>query len=91
MLLVNQRVVLYLFYIPVVISAWYLNKRGAVGIAALGALVVVTYGIFIPEKLINQGNAMFFWMEMAIWGGILVVTAYIISTLRAMTEDVNMT
>ncbi len=86
-LLVNQRVVLYLFYIPIVISAWYLDKRGAVSLACLGALLVIAYAFFIPNTFDNQSNALLFWSELAIWAGILVLTAYLISFLRVKTEE----
>ncbi len=86
-LLVNQRVVLYMFYIPIVISAWYLDKRGAVGLATLGALLVVAYAFFIPNKLEQQSGALLFWSEISIWAGILVLTAYLISFLRVKTEE----
>lgn len=86
-LLVNQRVVLYMFYIPIVISAWYLDKRGAVGLACLGALLVIAYAFFIPNKFDNQSNALLFWCELSIWAGILVLTAYLISFLRVKTEE----
>ena len=86
-LLVNQRMVLELFFIPVILAAWFLPKRDAVGIGALAALMVVAYAFFIPNKLAGQTHAGMLWADLAIWGGILVVIAYLVSTLRAWTEE----
>lgn len=86
-LLVEQRVVLYLFYLPVVFAAWFMPKRQAVGVAILAALLVVAYAFFIPGRLAVAKQNVFLWADLAIWGGILVVTAYMVSTLRLWTEQ----
>ncbi len=86
-LVVNQKVVLYLFYIPVVFAAWMLSKREAVGVATLGAVLVVAYVFFIPDKLQYSSGGLHLWIELAIWGGILIVTAYLVSMLRLRTQE----
>jgi len=86
-LVVNQRIVLELFFIPVILGAWFLPKRDAVGVALLAALMVIAYAFFIPNKLNNGYHPALFWTDLGIWGGILVVTAYVVSTLRAWTEE----
>jgi putative nucleotidyltransferase with HDIG domain len=86
-LLVGQRVVLYLFYVPVVLAAWFMAKRQAVGVALLAAMLVVAYAFFVPDKLAGPPRGPLVWADLAIWGGILVVTAYMVSTLRSRTEE----
>ncbi|MCK4625598.1 MAG: HD domain-containing protein [Phycisphaerae bacterium] len=86
-LVVNQKVVLYLFYIPVIFAAWMLSKREAVGVATLGAVLVIAYVFFIPDKLQYTSDGFYLWVELAIWGGILVVTAYLVATLRLWTQE----
>jgi len=81
-LMVNQRIVLYLFYIPVVLAAWRLSGREAISVAILAAVMVQAYTLFIPGKIDAPMPKGFFWAELASWGGILVVTAWVISTLR---------
>ncbi len=86
-LVVNQRVVLYLFYIPVIFAAWWLPKRHAVGVAGLAALMMIAYALFRPDKMVTRADTAYLWTELLIWGGILVVTAYVICTLRGWTQD----
>jgi putative nucleotidyltransferase with HDIG domain len=86
-LLVNQKIVLYLFYLPVILAAWTLRKRHAVSVAALAAVLVAAFAFFLPQSLVYSGSISMLWAELSIWGGILVVTAYVVSTLRAWTEE----
>ena len=82
-LVVNQRVMLYLFYVPVIAGAWYLPKRDATGVALLASLMVVAYFFFIPTRLSSASSPHYVWAELAVWGGILVVTAWMVAALRA--------
>jgi len=86
-LLVNQKIILYVFYLPVIMAAWTLRKRHAVSVAALAAVLVAAFAFFLPRSLIYAGSVSLLWAELAIWGGILVVTAYMVSTLRSWTEE----
>lgn len=86
-LVVNEKVVLYLFYLPVVLAAWMLSRRDAVGVAMLAALLVLAYAVLVPQKLLVSTRHDLAWAEMACWGGILIVTAYLVSTLRARTQQ----
>ncbi len=83
-LVVNQKIVLYLFYLPVVVAAWTLRKRHAVGVAGLAAVLVAAYAFFLPQAL---PGAPLLWAELAIWAGILIITAYTVSTLRQWTDE----
>lgn len=85
-LAVNERTILYLFYSPVILCAWFLSRRDAMGAAILAALLVVGYGLLIPTKLGGANSRMDAWADVVIWGGVLILTAYMISTLRAFTE-----
>ncbi len=85
-LLVNQRVVLYLFYIPVVFSAWSLRRRDCLGIAILAAMMVVAYVFFLPQKWVPSDSKLLLWAELGAWGGILVLTAYMLSTLKGRMQ-----
>jgi len=86
-LLVNQKIVLYVFYLPVIMAAWTLHKRHAVSVAILAAVLVAAFAVFLPESLVYYGGRSLLWAELSIWGGILVVTAYMVSTLRAWTTQ----
>ena len=86
-LVVNQKIVLYLFYLPVIVAAWKLRTRHAVGVAGLASVLVVAYAYFMPKSLVYAGSTSLLWAELAIWAGILMVTAYAVSTLRFRIED----
>jgi putative nucleotidyltransferase with HDIG domain len=86
-LLVNQKIVLYMFYLPVIMAAWTLRKRHAVSVAILAAVLVAAFAFFMPQALPSPESVSLLWAELAIWGGILIVTAYMVSTLRAWTEE----
>jgi putative nucleotidyltransferase with HDIG domain len=86
-LLVNQKIVLYLFYLPVIIAAWTLRTRHAVGVAGLASALVAAYAYFLPDSLVYAGSTSLLWAELSTWAGILVITAYLISTLRLRIEE----
>ena len=86
-LLVNQKIVLYVFYLPVIMAAWTLRKRHAVSVAVLAAVLVAAFAFFLPQSLVYEGSVSLLWAELSIWGGILIVTAYMVSTLRTWTEQ----
>ena len=77
-LLVNQKIVLYVFYLPVIMAAWTLRKRPAVSVAILAAVLVAAFAFFLPQSLPDSKSLSLLWAELSIWGGILVVTAYMV-------------
>lgn len=84
----NQKVVLYLYYLPVIFAAWKLPKRDAVCVAVLAALMVIAYAIFIPKSMLNTAtDKILIWTELGMWGAILIATAYMVSSLRIMTQQ----
>ncbi len=85
-LLVNQKIVLYLFYLPVIVAAWTLRTRHAVGVAGLASVLVAAYACFLPRSLVYDGSTPLLWAELVTWAGILILTAYLISTLRLRIE-----
>ncbi len=86
-LVVNQKIVLYIFYLPVVVAAWTLRKRHAVGVAGLASVMVGAYALLIPEAMTYTGSVVLLWAELVIWAGVLIVTAYAVSTLRQMVDE----
>lgn len=85
-LVVNERVVLYLLYLPIVLGAWVMSRRDSMAVAILAALMVVAYVFFLPAHLSGKRSGLLLWAELACWGGILVVTAYLIATLKGRME-----
>ena len=60
-LVVNQNVVLYLFYVPVAFAALVFTRRDAVGVASLSALLVVAYALFHPQGLRPTSSKLLLW------------------------------
>ncbi|MFO8015197.1 MAG: HD domain-containing protein [Phycisphaerae bacterium] len=86
-LTVNQAVMLYLFYVPVVFAAMKLPRREALGVAGLAAVLVVAYAFFLPGRLQSPATRVLFWAQLIVWGGILVVTAYMVATLKRRIQE----
>jgi len=80
-LLIGQRLVLYLFYAPVLVAAWYFPKRDAISAALLAGVIVVAWALVSPAKLAPPTGVPG-WLDLGVWGGMLVVTAYLVVTLQ---------
>jgi hypothetical protein len=83
-LVASQQVVLGLYMLPTLFSAYCYGRRHAVmtAMASIVLLVLVTYFHPIPSNLINvtplQTQR---WFDLAAWGGVLVITGYTMGTL----------
>ncbi len=83
-LVASQQVVLGLYMLPTLFSAYFYGRRHAVmtALASITLLVVVTFFRPIPSNLINVTPLQVQkWFDMVAWGGILVVTGYTMGTL----------
>ncbi|MCK5558045.1 MAG: HD-GYP domain-containing protein, partial [Candidatus Hydrogenedentes bacterium] len=85
-LVVNKGIVLYLFYLPVVFAALKWSRRDALGVAGLAAVLVISYAFFVPNEMLALHSKSLFWAELIGWGGILVLTAYVVATLKARIQ-----
>jgi putative nucleotidyltransferase with HDIG domain len=83
-LVASQRVVLGLYTLPTVVSAYLYGRRHATLTAFASVLTLVLLAWFNPELLGPErkgpiaGGA---WIDMTIWGGTLMVTGYLTGTL----------
>jgi hypothetical protein len=83
-LVASQQIVLGLYMLPTLFSAYFYGRRHAVmtALASITLLVVVTYFRPIPSNLINVSPLQVQkWFDLAAWGGILVITGYTMGTL----------
>ncbi len=85
-LVVNKSIVLYLFYLPVVFAALKWSRRDAVGVAGLAALLVISYAFFVSNEMLTARGKSMIWAELTGWGGILILTAYIVATLKTRIQ-----
>ena len=78
-----QRVVLYFYTLPTVASAYLYGRRHATLTAfasvMLVTLLTVTTGVFSSTSAASLPAAR--WLDLAAWGGTLIITAYLMGTL----------
>lgn len=80
----SQRMVLGFYTLPTLYSAYFYGKRHAVLTALASSLVVFVVVYFNPFLLVNTGVAPLRgerWFDLAVWAGLLVVTAHAMGTL----------
>jgi putative nucleotidyltransferase with HDIG domain len=82
-LVASQGVVLGLYTMPTVMSAYLYGRRHATLTALASVLLVVLLTWFNPEILGGQRLALAAgaWIDVTIWGGTLIVTGYLMGTL----------
>src|ERR1700736_5117419 len=83
-LVASQRVVLGLYTLPTVVSAYLYGRRYATLTAFASTLLVVLLAWFNPSLLESQGKVPIpggEWLDVVIWGGTLMVTGYLMGTL----------
>ncbi|MGH9523785.1 MAG: HD-GYP domain-containing protein [Terriglobales bacterium] len=82
-ILAEHRMVLYLYTIPTIYSAYAYGRRHAVLTAFASAFLILCMSWVKPEILSAHGVYLQIdaWSEFAIWSGVLVITAYLMGTL----------
>jgi len=86
----TQRMILGLYTLPTLFSAYRYGRRHAVltAIGSAGIVGLVVY--FNPQLLASSSTTLFIddkWFDLAVWAGILVLTAYAMGTLYALREQ----
>lgn len=82
----SHHMVLGFYSLPTVLSAYVFGRRHAV-LTAFASVVIVGFVIYNSPQLLNETAAPIFlmvsekWFEIVVWGGTLVVTAYLMGTL----------
>lgn len=83
-LISNQRVVLNLFYMPVILGAYFFGKKHGTYSAFLAVVMISATAYFIPDTF-DYGTAgdtaLTKWADITTWGGLLIVTGYLMGTL----------
>jgi putative nucleotidyltransferase with HDIG domain len=83
-LVASQRVVLGLYTLPTVFSAYQYGRRHATLTAVASVLMLMLLTWFNPQLLGSQDQAEIIgakWIDITIWGGTLMVTGYLMGTL----------
>ena len=85
----SQRVVLGLYTLPTVMSAYLYGRRHATLTALASVLLVVLLAWFNPNVLASHETAIVWgrWMDVTIWGGTIMITGYLMGTLYDHTKQ----
>jgi putative nucleotidyltransferase with HDIG domain len=85
----SQRVVLGLYTLPTVVSAYLYGRRHATLTALASTLLLTLLAWFNPLLLGQQGETIAGgrWLDIIIWGGTLIVTGYLMGTLCDHKSD----
>ncbi len=85
----TQRMILGFYSLPTLFSAYMYGRRHAV-LTATGSVSIVGLVIYFNPRLLAASSTRLFiddrWFDLAVWGGILVLTAYAMGTLYALRE-----
>jgi hypothetical protein len=87
-LLASERMVLGFYTLPTVVSAYLYGRRHAVLTAFASVFLVVLLTLWNPAifagavRVTGEDN----WFDVTVWGGTLVVTAYLMGTLYERKE-----
>lgn len=82
----SHHMVLGFYSLPTILSAYAFGRRHAV-LTAVASIVIVGLVIYDSPQLLNESAAPVFflvsekWFEIVVWGGTLVITAYLMGTL----------
>jgi putative nucleotidyltransferase with HDIG domain len=88
-LVASDRVMLGLYVLPTVFSAYFRGRRHATLTAFASVLLVILIVYFNPRLFAEQGPARLIaekWHDITIWGGTLMITAYAMGTLYEKKE-----
>jgi putative nucleotidyltransferase with HDIG domain len=78
----NQRAFLNLFYLPVIIGAFFFGKRYATLSATFSVLMIILVSMIYPDTFLTVANDQLSkWLDIATWGGFLLITGYCIGHL----------
>jgi len=87
---INQRAFLNVFYLPVLLGAYYFGKRYAVVSATVSVLIIVFLAYFFPNSFASYPglNAeVFKWLDLITWGLFLLFTGYCMGILYDKKEE----
>jgi len=85
----SHGVILELYTLPTLFSAYFFGRRHAVMCAIASILLVIGVSVLNPSLLVSSaivGDDAAKWFDIAIWGGLLTVIAYAMGTLYEIKE-----
>ena len=87
----GQKLVLSFYNLPTLFAAYYFGRTRAVQTALASTLIVCWLNLMNPAALAGGSNGtvrqLMAWSDIAIWGGFLLVTAYVMGSLYEKKEQ----
>lgn len=78
----SQRMALVFFFLPTLFSAYHLGRRHATLTAVASVVLVIAMAFLNPAMFTRRIELPYAkWLDLAVWGGVLVVAGYATGTL----------
>jgi len=74
------------YYLPVLVSGYFLGRRYAVYTSLFSISLVVFLGVLYPHSFYNQSTGLQVALNLVIWGGFLFLSAAVVGTLYEQKE-----
>ena len=75
------------YYLPVLVSGYFLGKKYAVYTSLFSISLVVFLGVLYPHSFYNQSTGLQLALNLVIWGGFLFLSAAVVGTLYEQKEN----
>lgn len=75
------------FYLPVLLSSYYLGIRSGVLGAFFTFLIIVIFASIYPERFVGPTDVYGLWASVLIWAGFLILTAVIVGFTHRELQD----
>ena len=89
-LVTENRMLLYLYVIPTMVSAYFYGRRHAV-LTAFSSIFLIVFLEYVNPNMLKHGHSQLTMEEnvgeFVLWGGILVVIAYFMGTLYERVQE----
>jgi putative nucleotidyltransferase with HDIG domain len=82
----NKLAFLNIFYIPVLIAAYFLGRNQGVMVAVAGVLMVSIYAVLNPS-IFTPGPNELPQLNLVLWGAFIVITAFVVGSLYEVKES----
>ena len=79
---------LTMFFIPVLIGAYYFGKRYATNAAVLSGILVSVIAYYYPASFVSSSDeGLYRWLDIMTWLGFLLVMGYSVGLLYEKKES----
>jgi len=89
-LIINQRAFLNVFYLPVLLGAYFFGKRYAIIASFFSVLMICFFAYFFPESFAVEAVSeaqLLKWADLITWGLFLIITGYCMGILYEKNEE----